>query len=77
MVNFFVRLYFQKCRRGLTQQQFIDELNSIFGDEAPSRISAYLWYVNSTEVVVHSKTNFVKVVRNQLLFQKLLVLCAN
>ena len=32
---------------------------------------------NSTEVVVHSKTNFVKVVQNQLLFQKPLMLCAN
>ena len=29
--------------------------------------------VNSTEVVVHSKTNFVKVVHNQLLFRKPLV----
>ena len=28
-------------RRGLTQQQYIDELNSIFGDEAPSRTSGY------------------------------------
>ena len=26
--------------------------------------------VNSTEVVVHSKTNFVKAVQNQLLFRK-------
>ena len=32
--------------------------------------------VNSTEVVVHSKTNFVKVVQNQLLFRKSLMLCA-
>ena len=30
--------------RGLTQQQCIDELNSIFGDEALSRISVYRWY---------------------------------
>ena len=30
-------------RRGLTQQQYIDELNSIFGDEAPSRTSGYWW----------------------------------
>ena len=33
--------------------------------------------VNSTEVVSHSKTNFVKVVQNQLLFRKPLMLCAN
>ena len=31
-------------RRGLTQQQCIDELHSIFGDEAPSRTSVYRWY---------------------------------
>ena len=33
--------------------------------------------INSTEVVVHSKTNFVNVVQNQLLFWKSLMLCAN
>ena len=31
-------------RRGLTQQQHIDELNSIFGDEAPSKTGVYRWY---------------------------------
>ena len=30
--------------RGLTQQQCIDELKSIFDDEAPSRTSVYRWY---------------------------------
>ena len=33
--------------------------------------------MNSTEVVVHSKTNFVKMIQNQLLFWKPLMLCAN
>ena len=33
--------------------------------------------LNSTEVVVHSKMNFMKVVPNQLLFRKPLMLCAN
>ena len=28
----------------LTQQQCIDELNSIFGDEASSKTSVYRWY---------------------------------
>ena len=32
---------------------------------------------NSSEVANHSKTNFVKVVHNQLLFRKPLMLCAN
>ena len=35
---------FYNFRRGLTQQQCIDELNWIFGDEAPSRTSVYRWY---------------------------------
>ena len=30
-------------RRGLTQQQCTDELNSIFGNEAPSRTNVYRW----------------------------------
>ena len=33
--------------------------------------------VNSAEVLVLSKTNFVKVVQNQLLFRKPLMLCTN
>ena len=28
----------------LTQQQYFDELNSIFGDETPSSTSVYRWY---------------------------------
>ena len=38
------QFFFYIFRRGLTQQQCIDELNSIFGDEAPLRISFYRWY---------------------------------
>ena len=37
-------IIFYNFRRRLTQQQCIDELNSIFGDEASSRISVYRWY---------------------------------
>ena len=40
----FRAIIFYKFRRGLTQQQCIDELNSIVGDEAPSRTSVYRWY---------------------------------
>ena len=40
----FRTITFYNFRRGLTQQQCIDELNSIFGNEAPSRISVYRWY---------------------------------
>ena len=38
-------IIFYNFRGGLTQQQYIDKLNSIFGDEAPSRTSVYRWYV--------------------------------
>ena len=37
----FRAIIFYNFRNGLTQQQCIDELNSIFGDEAPLRTSAY------------------------------------
>ena len=38
-------IIFYNFRRGLQQQQqCIDELNSIFGNEAPSRTSVYGWY---------------------------------
>ena len=40
----FGAIIFDNFLRGLTQQQCIDELNSIFGDEAPSRTSVYRWY---------------------------------
>ena len=40
----FRAIIFYNFRRGLTQQQCIDELNSIFGDEAPSKASVYRWY---------------------------------
>ena len=39
-MNIFVQLF----RPGLIQQQCIDELNSIFGNEAPSRTSVYRRY---------------------------------
>ncbi|KAK4873003.1 hypothetical protein RN001_015032 [Aquatica leii] len=31
-------------RRGLTQEQGINQLNSTFGDEAPSTATVYRWY---------------------------------
>ena len=40
----FPAIIFYNFRRGLTQQQCNDELNSIFGDEAPSRTSVYRFY---------------------------------
>ena len=53
----------------------IDELNSIFGDETPANASVCRWYGKFNRG--HCKTNFVKVVQNQLLFQKPLMLCTN
>ena len=40
----FRAMNFYNFRHGLTQQQCIDELNSICGDEAPSRTSVYQRY---------------------------------
>ena len=57
----FRAVIFYSFRSGLTQQQRIDELNSIFGDEAPSRPSVYRWYGECNRG--HSKRNFVKVVK--------------
>ena len=42
--EYFRAIIFYNFRRGLTQQQCIDDLNSIFGDGALSRTSAYRWY---------------------------------
>ena len=40
----FRAIIFYNFRRRLTQQQCIDELISIFGDEAPSRTCIYRWH---------------------------------
>ena len=40
----FRAIIFYNFRHGLTQQQCIDELNYIFGDEATSRTSVYRGY---------------------------------
>ena len=40
----FPSIIFYNFWRGLTQQQSIDELNSIFGDKTPKRTSVYRWY---------------------------------
>ena len=40
----FRAIIFYNFRRRLTQQQYIDELNSIFRDEAPSSTNVYRWY---------------------------------
>ena len=40
----FRAIIFYNFRSGLTLQQCIDELNSIFGDEAPSRTGVYRWF---------------------------------
>ena len=43
-LNHIRAIIFYNFRRGLTYRQCIDELNSNFGDEAPSRTSVYRWY---------------------------------
>ena len=64
-------------RHGLTQQQQSMNLIQFLAmklHQGPVFIDVM---ENLTEVVVQSKTNFVKVVQNQLLFRKPLMLCAN
>ena len=43
-MNIFLRIFFYNFQHGLTKQQCINEFNSIFGDEAPSRTSVYRRY---------------------------------
>ena len=43
--EYFRAIIFYNFRRELSQQQCIDELNSISGDEASLRTSIYRWYV--------------------------------
>ena len=69
----FLAIIFNNFRRGLTQQQCNDALNSILSDQGQVFTEGM---VNSTEIVVHYKTNLVKVVQNQLLFRKPLMLYA-
>ena len=40
----FRAIIFYSFRCGLARQQCIDELNSNFGDEAPSRTRVYRWH---------------------------------
>ena len=40
----FRAIIFYNFRCGFAQQQCIDEFNSVFGDEAPSRTGVYWWY---------------------------------
>ena len=77
----FRAIIFYNFRRGLTQQQCIDELNSIFGDEASSGTSVYRWYDDEynrgRSSLQDEFRNFEKVVQNHFLFRKPLLLCAN
>ena len=40
----FLAILFYNFRLELSQQQCMDELNSVFGHEVPSRSSVYWWY---------------------------------
>ena len=73
----FCAITFLNFRRRLTQQQCIDDLIIFFAMKLHQGPVFSDGMVNSTDVVVHSKTNFVKVVQNHLLFQKPLIMCAN
>ena len=40
----FLAIIFHKFRRGLSQQECIDELKSLFGDKAPSSSTVKNWF---------------------------------
>ena len=73
----FRAIIFYNFRRELTQQQCINELNSIFGVETPPRASVYRWYEEFKRGCSSLQHKFCKVVQNQLLFRKPLMLYAN
>ena len=54
----FREIIFFNFRRGLTQQQCIDELNSIFGNEPPSWTSVYRWYCEFNWVRISFQDEF-------------------
>lgn len=37
-------IIFHNFRRGLSQQECVDELSSLYGDKAPSKTTVYRWY---------------------------------
>ena len=74
--NFRAMIYYD-FRRELSRQGFIDQLIFIFGHEAPSYDTVKRWYNEFNRGAIHSPTNFVKIVQNQLLGQKTLMLCKN
>ena len=78
----FRAMIFYDFRRGLSRQECIDQLTSTFGDEAPSFATVKRWYnefnagiTNLIVAAIRSPTRFAKVVQNQLLFKKTLMLC--
>ena len=75
--NFHVMIYYD-FQRGLSRQECIDQLISTFVDEAPSYMPLCNADIASLIVAtIRSTTNFVKIVQNQLLGQKTLMLCNN
>uniref|UniRef100_A0A7I4XXB0 HTH_48 domain-containing protein n=1 Tax=Haemonchus contortus TaxID=6289 RepID=A0A7I4XXB0_HAECO len=66
----FRAIIFYKFRRGLTQQQCMDELSSIAGDEAPPRASVYRWSSEFTRGRSSLEDEFLEVDQNQYLFRK-------
>ena len=73
----FHAIIFYNFRRVLTQQQRIDELNSIFGDDAPSRTSVYRWYGEFNRGRRSIQDEFRECRPKSVVSQKTLMLCAN
>ena len=73
----FCAIIFYNFRRGLTQKQCIDELNSIFGNEVPSRTSVYRWYGEFNRGGSSLQDEFREVQPKSIVVPKPLMLRAN
>ena len=74
----FHAIIFYNFPSGLTQQQRASMNLIQFVAMKPHQGTVFIHgIIYSTEVVVYSKTDFVKVLQNQLLFPKPLMLCGH
>lgn len=71
----FRALIYYDFRRGLTQEQCIDQLHSTFGDEAPSTATVYRWYTVFKSGRSSLKDEVKEVVQNRSLCGKISMLC--
>ena len=64
-------------RRGLSRQECIDQLISIFVNETPSYVNVKASITSIYVATIRSPTDFVKIVQNQYFDPKTLIQCKN